>query len=65
MGHLLQRNKGNFNIYYLGSVYQKTMRIVTRNNNTQIVRKPYWFVTQSLEKLEDLEKYWANDTCNL
>ena len=27
------------------SVYQKTMKIVARNNNTQNVRKPYWFVT--------------------
>ena len=32
-------------MYYLGSVYQKTMQIVTRNNNTQIAHKPYWFVT--------------------
>ena len=32
-------------MYYLGSVYQKTKQIVTRNNNTQIARKPYWFVT--------------------
>ena len=27
------------------SVCQKTMKIVARNNNTQNVRKPYWFVT--------------------
>ena len=27
------------------SVYQKTMKIVARNSNTQNVRKPYWFVT--------------------
>ena len=27
------------------SVYQKTMKIVARNNNTQNVRMPYWFVT--------------------
>ena len=47
MGHLLQRKKGNFNIYYLGSVYQKAMKIVTRNKNTQIVRKPYWFARNS------------------
>ena len=42
----------------------ENMKIVTRNNNTQNVRKPYWFV-QTLEKLDDLEKYWANATCNL
>ena len=40
---LLQRNKGNFN----GSVCQKTMKIVTRNNNTQIIREPHWFATNS------------------
>ena len=51
-------------MYQLASVYQKTMKIVTRNNNTQNVRKPYWFVTNS-EKLDDLEKYWTNATCNL
>ena len=27
------------------SAYQKTMKIVARNSNTQNVRKPYWFVT--------------------
>ena len=27
-------------IYYLGSVYQKNMKIATMNNNTLIVRKP-------------------------
>ena len=48
IGRLLQRNKGNFNIHhYLRSVYKETMKIVTRNNNTQNVRKPYWFVTNS------------------
>ena len=60
----MQRNKENFNIYWLGSVYQKTMKIVTRNNKTQKVCKPHWFVTNS-EKLDDLEKYWTNATCNL
>ena len=34
-------------IYWLGSVYQTTMRTVNRNNNTQILRKPYWFVRNS------------------
>ena len=29
----------------VASVYQKTMKIVARNSNTQNVRKPYWFVT--------------------
>ena len=33
----------------LASSYQKTMEIVTRNNNTRNVRKPYWFVTNSRE----------------
>ena len=33
----------------LASSYQKTMDIVTRNNNTRNVRKPYWFVTNSRE----------------
>ena len=28
----------------LDQTRQKTMEIVTRNNNTQSVRKPYWFV---------------------
>ena len=28
----------------LAQSYQKTMEIVTRNNNTQNVREPYWFV---------------------
>ena len=37
----------NFIIYQLGSVYQKTIKIVPRNNSTQIVHKPYWFVTNS------------------
>ena len=46
-GRLFQRNKGNFNIYNLAQSYQKTMEIVTRNINTQNVRKPYWFVTNS------------------
>ena len=27
------------------SVYQKTMKIVARNNNTLNIRKSYWFVT--------------------
>ena len=27
--------------------YQKTMEIVTRNNNTQKACKPYWLVTSS------------------
>ena len=36
-------------------------RIDTRNNNTQIVRKLYWFV----KTLDDLEMYWANAPCNL
>ena len=47
IGCLLRRNKGNFNIYSLGSVYQKIIKIVSRNGNTQNVRKPYWFVTNS------------------
>ena len=37
----------DLSIYYLGSVYHKTMKIVTKNNNTQNVREPYWFVTKS------------------
>ena len=28
------------------------MKIITRKNNAQIVRKPYWFVTNSCETLE-------------
>ena len=50
IGRLLQRNNESFKIYSLGSAYQKTMKIVTKNNNTQIVCKPYWFVTNSSEK---------------
>ena len=34
-------------IYQLGSVYQKTMKIVTKNNNNQNVREPDQFVTNS------------------
>ena len=43
------------------------MRTVTWTNNTQIVRKPKWFVRNYWEKLDDLEKYWATcyATCNL
>ena len=40
----------------LAQSYQKTMEIVARNNKTQNVRKPYWFV-QTVEKLDDLENY--------
>ena len=58
---LVAKKQRNFNIYQLGSVCQKTMKIGTRNNNTQIVRKLYWFV----KTLEDLEIYWANAPCNL
>ena len=38
------------------------MKIVTRKNNTQNVRKLHRF--QTLEKLDELEKYWTNATCN-
>ena len=46
---LVAKKQVNFNIHQLGSVNQKTMKIVTRNNNTEIVRKPSWFVTNSWE----------------
>ena len=48
---LVAKKQVNFNIHQLGSVSQKTMKIVTRNNNTEIVRKPSWFET--LEKPDD------------
>ena len=38
-GRLFQRNKGNSIYINLGQSYQKTMKIMTRNNNTQNVRK--------------------------
>ena len=38
------------------SVYQKTMKIVARNNNTLNIRKPNQ-LRQNFEKLDDLEKY--------
>ena len=43
------------------------MRTVTRDNNTQIVSKPCWFVRNYREKLDELKKYWATcyATCNL
>ena len=41
--------------------YQKTMKTVTRNNNTQNVREAMLVC----DKREDLNKYWANATCNL
>ena len=47
------------------SLAQTTMRTATRSKNTQIVRKPYWFVRKTWEKHDDLERYWANATCNL
>ena len=41
---LVKKKQRKFQYILLGSVYQKTTKIVTRNNNTQIVHKPYWFV---------------------
>ena len=41
--------------------YQKTMKAVTRNKNTQNVREAMLVC----DKREDLNKYWANATCNL
>ena len=41
------RKQRKFQYILAGSVYQKTMKIATRNNNTQSVRKPYWFLTNS------------------
>ena len=38
------KEKKEISIYYLGSIYQTTMRTATRNNNTQIIRTTYWFV---------------------
>ena len=35
--------------YILAWLYQKTIKIVTRNSNTQSVREPYRFVTNSRE----------------
>ena len=48
----------------LASSYQKTMEIVTRNNNTEtfVNHTGLW---QTLEKREDLEKYLANATSKL
>ena len=44
---LIAKKHRKFHYILAGSVYQKTMKIVIRNNNTQNVRKPYWFVTNS------------------
>ena len=64
---LVAKKQKVISIYQLASVYQTTMRTVTTKNNTQIVRKPYWFVRNSCENSDDLEKYWATcyPTCNL
>ena len=43
-GRLFQRNKLNSIYINLAQSYQKTMKIVTRNNNTQNVRKSLLFV---------------------
>ena len=52
-----KKRKGSFNILTILNIlniltiltqsYQKTLEIVTRSNNTENVRKPYWFVTNS------------------
>ena len=41
--HVKKQRKSQYIL--AASVYQKTMKIVARNNNTLNIRKPYWFVT--------------------
>ena len=44
-----------------------TTTLNTQQHTATLVRKPYWFVRNSWEKIDDLEKYWATcyATCNL
>ena len=62
---LVAKKQNKFQYISLTQSIHTTMRTAIRNNNTQIVCQPYWFVRNSLEKLADLEEYWANATCNL
>ena len=51
-GRLFQRNKGNSIYINLGQSYQKTMKIMTRNNNTQNVRKAIMVCDKVLRNLK-------------
>ena len=51
-GRLFQRNKGNSIYINLGQSYQKTMKIMTRNNNTRNVRKAIMVCDKVLRNLK-------------
>ena len=51
-GRLFQRNKGNSIYINLGQSYQKTMKIMTRKNNTQNVRKAILVCDKDLRNLK-------------
>ena len=67
IGHLFQRNKGNFNIYInLTQLCQKTMKTVTSNNNTQNVHKAILVCDKLLRNLKTWKRIgliiWAKNT---
>ena len=51
-GRLFQRNKGNSIYINLGQSYQKTMKIMTRKNNTQNVCKAILVCDKDLRNLK-------------
>ena len=55
-GRFFQRSKGNSIYINLAQPYQKTLKIVTRNNNTLDVRKALLVCDKLLKNL----KIWTN-----